>query len=203
MDIQINRKTIILILFFGSLWGFSEVVLGGILYKNSSIHHPDIFLSIIAFCILAVAYTSIRRNGITTSVASVAALFRAVNAGPFYCHLLAIFLLGVVFDLITLSIKTDRLNWLTGAFSAWLGYALFAFTITYVFRYHYWTVEGFQKVIRYIGKNGTFTALGSTLPVFLGYRIGKNIENILETRPKVAYGGVIGLTLCFWILAGL
>lgn len=196
------KKNMLLILFFGSLWGFSEVFLGQVLYSGN-FRYPSVFLSILALGVLGIAYKLLPKAGIPTLIAVVAALFRVVNAGPFFCHLLAIFLLGVGFDIATQLIRERKFSWLSGAISAWLGYALFGFTITYVFRYHYWIAFGFPKVIRYIGIDGTFAALGSVVSVWLGYHIGENIINFFKTKSKLAYIGTAGFTLSFWIVGAL
>ncbi len=196
------KKNMLLILFFGSLWGFSEVFLGGDLY-GLNIRYASVPLSILALGILGIAYTLIPKSGVPTLIAAIASLYRLVNAGPFYCHLLAIFLLGVGFDIATKLIRERKLIWLSGALSAWLGYALFGFTITYVFRYHYWIAFGFPKVIRYIGIEGTFAALGSVVSVWLGYHIGENIIRFFKTKSKLAYIGTAGFTLSFWIAGTL
>ncbi len=196
------KKNMLLILFFGSLWGFSEVFLGGDLY-GLNIRYTSVPLSILALGILGIAYTLIPKSGVPTLIAAIASLYRLVNAGPFYCHLLAIFLLGVGFDIATQLIRERKFSWLSGAISAWLGYALFGFTITYVFRYHYWIAFGFPKVIRYIGIDGTFAALGSVVSVWLGYHIGENIIRFFKTKSKLAYIGTAGFTLSFWIVGAL
>lgn len=196
------KKNILYILFFGSLWGFIEVFLGKTLY-NSNFIYPSIVLAILALGILGIAYTLIPKAGVPTLIAAVATLFRVVNAGPFFCHLLAIFLLGVGFDIAMQLIRERKLSWLSGALSAWLGYALFGFMITYVFRYYYWIAFGFPKVIRYIGIEGTFAAFGSAFSVWLGYIIGENIIKFFKTRPTLVYTGTIGFTLSFWVLGSL
>lgn len=162
--------------------------------------YPSVFPSILALGILGVAYTLIPRAGVPTLIAAIAALFGLVNAGPFFCHLLAIFLLGVAFDVVARVIRERNLSWLSGAASAWLGYVLFAFLITYVFRYHHWTAVGFPKVIRYIGIEGSLTALGSAFSVWLGYRIGERVIELFETKPRLAYAGATGFTVGLWIL---
>lgn len=196
------RRNLLTILFFGSLWGISEVFMGGFLY-SSNIHFPSVYLSIIALGILAIAYKLLPRKGIPTLIASISAIYRVVNAGPFFCHLLAIFLLGFGFDIIVYLLKEKKLDWIHGALSSWLGFALFGFTITYIFRYHYWIAYGLPKVLRYIGLEGSLTALGSTITVMLGYRAGENLTRLFKSKPKLVYTGTIGLVLLFWILGAL
>lgn len=197
-----NKRTIILVLFLGSLLGFSEVFLGNALYGND-FAHAGVILSIIALSILAISHTAINRRGIPTLIASIAVLFRMVNAGPFYCHLLAIFMLGAGFDLITSTLRKEKYAWLSGPLSAWLGYSLFAFSITYIFRYHYWTTGGITKVFRYIGISGSLVALGSLITVPLGYKLGNSTERFFELKTGFAYSGAIIMTVAIWIIGGI
>jgi len=196
------RRNLLNVLFFGSLWGLSEVFLGEYLYSNN-IQFTSVYLSIIALGILAIAYKLMPKFGIPTLIAAIAAIYRVVNAGPFFCHLLAIFLLGVGFDTALYLLKKMNLELLHGALSSYLGFALFAFTITYIFRYHYWIAYGLPKVLKYIGIEGSLTALGSTLTVILGYMLGKNLNRLFNSNPKLVYAGSIGFTLTFWILGGV
>ncbi|MFC1679119.1 hypothetical protein ACFL2T_02785 [Elusimicrobiota bacterium] len=196
------RRNVLLVLLFGSLWGLLEVSLGEALY-SANIPYSSVFLSILALGILGIAYTLIPMTGVPTLIAATAALFRIVNAGPSLCHLLGIFLLGVGFDIATRLIRERKLSWLSGAIGAWLGYALFAFLITYVFRYHHWTAVGFPKVIRHIGIDGSLAALGSAASVWLGYKIGDHIIEFMETKPRLVYAGATGFTLCFWLLGAI
>jgi hypothetical protein len=193
-----HKKEILSILFLGSLWGYFEVAIGGALY-GADVQYAGIFLSIIALGILGIASTLTSKLGSATIIATTASLFRLVNASPHYCHLLAIFLLGVGFDITTRMVKREK-PILVGISSAYIGYALFAFTITYLFRYHYWVSEGLPKVMRYIGVNGSLTAIGGSISVWLGYNLGKIVNNFFKAREKFAYTIEVGLILIIWTI---
>ena len=138
-----KKDYILGVLFFASLWGLSEAALGGYLYANK-FPHPSIPLTIIAFMIMTIAKIYLPQKSSSTAIGSVAMLYKFLNTPFFACHLLAIFLLGVSYDL-ALHLFRVKNRSLLGLFATYLGYALFAFTITYVFRYHYWIEGGILK----------------------------------------------------------
>ncbi len=191
-----SKKEILSVLLLGSLWGYFEIAVGGALY-GANIPYADVFLSIIALGLLGIASTAVSKVGSATIIAAIASLFRVVNTSPHYCHLLAIFLLGVAFDITMRMIKRKNPVFI-GALSAYMGYALFAFAITYIFRYHYWVSAGFPKVLRYVGINGSFTAIGGSISVWLGYNLGKVVNKFFKTREKLVYAIETGLILIIW-----
>jgi hypothetical protein len=149
------------ILFFSALWGASEAVLGGALYR-AHISHSSVPLTIIAFIILSIARVYLPQKGSSTLIASVAMLYKFLNAPFFACHLLAIFLLGFSYDLV-FSLFKVKSRALFGLAATYLGYILFALTITYVFRYHYWIEEGLSRILRYVGISGTMAGFGNAI----------------------------------------
>ena len=122
------------VLFFGSLWGVSEALFGGFLYARH-IAHASVPLTIIGFMILTIAREYLPQRGLLTLVGSVAMLYKFLNTPFFACHLLAIFLLGFSYDMVSSSSKIKN-KALFGVLTTYLGYILFALMITYVFRYH-------------------------------------------------------------------
>lgn len=191
------KRELIAILLFGSIWGLLEVSGGGALY-GANVPYSGVIISITAFAILGISYVFISKPGSFTLIAATACLFRFANAGPHYCHLLAIFSLGLGFDIVARMIRKEKPLWLSGALGTWIGYAIFALLITYVFRYHYWTAEGFPKVIRYIGINGSMAALGASITTLLGYNIGKTLKKASGKRKRLAYGLEIGIICMLW-----
>ncbi|MFZ2052833.1 MAG: hypothetical protein WAU81_01430 [Candidatus Aminicenantales bacterium] len=192
------------LIFFGSLWGINEVVTGEILFQNQ-VFLASVWLAAWAFFILAAARGIINKPGTSSAIAGIAAAFKLVNAPPFYCHLLAIILLGVGFDAAaTLLIKKGQksffLQGLAGILGAYGGFALFALIITYVIRYEYWIVGGTAKVINHILVDGSLAAAVSALLVPLGYKFGSSWWAILERHPRwSSLGAVAGLVL-LWTL---
>ena len=221
------------ILFFSALWGASEAVLGGALYR-AHIPHSSVPLTIIAFIILSIARVYLPQKGSSTLIASVAMLYKFLNAPFFACHLLAIFLLGFSYDLVFDLFKIHpylsppprggrikeggrvdsyalKNRALFGLAATYLGYILFALTITYVFRYHYWVEEGLPRILRYVGISGTMAGLGNALfvPVslYLAHALREKGVNPFELsksynclKPGLLTGSICLITVGLWIL---
>ena len=192
---------------FGSLWGLSEVAAGGILYAVE-IPSSSIFLAAWAFLILAVARCVVDRPGSSTVIGAVAMLFKLVNASPFICHLLGIFMLGLAFDIAaTLLGRSGRRfsfrNMLTGIVSAYGGYALFALSITYIVRYDIWVQGGWPKVAHHMFISGSIAALVAAVVVPIGYYLGAGSLSLQAKRPRWLYAGTMAGVALLWILGRL
>ncbi len=199
-----NMKNWAWILFFGSLWGISEVAGGGSLYAMD-VPHSSIFLSVWALFILAIARGLVNKPGSSTVIGGIAALFKLINAAPFICHLLGIFALGVAFDIfasLLLKKKTSRIvpAALTGAAGAYAGYSLFAILITYVIRYEFWVEGGITKVLNHIFFSGSIAAFISLFLVPAGFRIGMAGESVTAHKSRWVYAGTAAAVLFIWII---
>jgi hypothetical protein len=191
-------------LLFGSLWGLSEVAGGGILYAVE-VPSASILLAAWALFILAVARGFVNKPGSSTVIGAVAMLFKLVNASPFICHLLGIFMLGLAFDIAaTLLGRSERRlsfrNMLAGIVSAYGGYALFALSITYVIRYDIWAQGGWPKVAQHIFVSGSIAALVAAAVVPVGYTLGAGSLSLQSRRPRWLYAGTMAGVALLWIL---
>ncbi len=200
-----NLKDWAWLLFFGSLWGISEVVGGGFLY-NENVAYSSVWLSAWALLVLAIARGIINKPGSSTIIAGFAVIFKMANTSPFFCHLLGIFTLGLVFDLAAsflMKKEEKRLSrsMLSGVISAYGGYAFFALFITYIVRYEYWVTGGLSKVLNHIFVSGSLAALAALVVVPLGYWIGVNSESITSRRPEWTYAGTLAGIIVLWTLA--
>jgi hypothetical protein len=193
------------LLLFGSLWGAMEVVGGEVLYRNG-VPQASVFLTAWALFVLAVSRGVLNRPGTSSAVGALAALYKLANAAPFFCHLLGIFFVGLVFDVFaSLLLKQGRkAGWprasLSGALSAYSGNALFAVLLTFVARYKYWIGDGLAKFSRHILISGSFTALAACLLVPLGLRAGESGGAFVLRRPQAALAGAAALILVAWTL---
>ncbi len=199
-----GKKSWMWLLFFGSIWGISEVAGGGILY-GINISHSSIILAAFAFFILAIARGIINKPGSSVMIGTIAMLFKLINAGPFICHLLGIFMLGAAFDIFAsfLMKKETKISWrsiLTGSISAYSGYALFAFTITYIVQYKYWIAVGLPKVLNHIFASGSIAALLAAVVVPLGFMVGLKSESLSSRNPRWLYAGTLASIVIFWIV---
>lgn len=195
------------LLFFGSLWGISEVAGGGIL-SGMGIPRSSVLLSAWALFLLAAARGAVNRPGTSTLVGGIATAFKLINASPFICHLLAIFLLGVAFDMAaTLFMKKDprRIGSaaLTGAAAAWGGYTLFALIITYVIRYSFWVEAGWSRVSDHIFVGGVMAAVLAAVLAPLGARVGLGSGVFSRRRPAWSAAGALAGVAIFWFVGRL
>jgi hypothetical protein len=192
------------LLLFGSLWGLAEVGGGEVLYR-AGIPHASVFLTAWALFLLAASRGALNKPGTSTAVAAFAALYKLANAAPFFCHLLGIFFVGLVFDILaSLFLKQGRkAAWwkasLSGALTAYIGNALFAVLMTFVVRYKYWVEDGLVKFSRHILVSGSYTALAACAVVPLGLRLGEGGGVFVAKRPRTALAGAAALTLAAWI----
>ena len=199
-----NFKCWVWILLFGSLWGIGEVTAGGVLFRNT-VPYASVWLAAWALFVLAVGRGVLNKPGSSTVIGAFAVVFKLVNTAPFFCHLLAIFLLGLAFDIAsTFLMKHERRisyrSIVSGALSAYGGNALFALVITYIVRYEYWTVGGLMKVLHHIFVSGSLAALTAAVVVPLGYWIGVNQGTMAEHRPRWAYTGAFVALIILWTL---
>jgi hypothetical protein len=200
-----NGRNWLWLLLFGSLWGIVEVGGGEVLYR-AGIRQASVFLTAWALFVLAVSRGVLNRPGTSSAVGALAALYKLANAAPFFCHLLGIFFVGLVFDVFaSLLLKRGRkAGWarasLSGALSAYSGNALFAVLMTFVARYKYWVGDGLVKFSRHILISGSFTALAASLLVPLGLRVGESSGAFVLRRPRTAMAGAAALILVAWML---
>lgn len=195
------------VIMFGSLWGISETVGGDALY-SANIPLASVWLSSWALFLLAFARAQHNTPGTSSAIGTIAALFRLVNAGPFICHLLGIFLLGVAFDLAATFLLKDRgkkffRSGLTGFLGAYGGYAFFALIITYIVQYETWVAGGWPKVAEHIFLSGSITACISAFCVPLGYWLSQREKTSKAFHSKWATSSVLVLIFFLWIVGWL
>jgi hypothetical protein len=189
---------------FGSLWGFSEVFAGEFLYAHG-VPRASVWLTVFALFILAFARGLVNRPGSSTLIGTLAALFKLVNAAPFWCHLLGIVFVGLVFDLgASAWMKEGRRRRLpaalTGIITAYGGYTLFAVTITYIARYAPWVKGGLPRVMEHVLIGGSLAAVGGAFMVPLGYALGLRSETAAEHRRDWAFAGSLVVLVVLWTL---
>lgn len=195
------RKDYLLgILFFSSLWGASEAILDGFLYR-AHIPFASVPLTIIAFIILTIARNYFPQKGSSTFIASIAMLYKFLNTPFFACQLLAIFLLGLSFDLV-FSLFRIKSKALFGLITTYFGYILFSLTVTYIFRYHYWIEEGIPRILRYVGISGTLASLANLVAVPISFNFSQILKkraiNPFEFKSRLATGSLSLITLALW-----
>ncbi len=197
-----KKEWILAMLFFGSLWGVSEAVLGGVLYRNN-VPHASVLLSVIGFVVLTFAWVYFPRAGTGTVVAACAMLFKFLNTPFFACHLLGILLMGGCYDLFFGVFKIRR-RWLSALAATYLGYALFAMMITYLCAYAPWAKGGLPKVLGHVAIGGSLAALAGAVLVTWSFRAGERLKARLASpfapRFQWASGLISATTFALWAL---
>ena len=199
-----DGKNWALILMFGTVWGFSEVFAGEFLYAQE-VPRASVWLTAFAFIVLGVARGLVNRPGSSTLIGALAALFKLANAAPYWCHLLGIVFLGLVFDLGATAWMRRRPGRdlkaaLTGVVSAYGGYALFALAITYLARFDPWVEGGFPKILDHVFVGGSLAAAAGVVLVPVGFKLGLKSETAVEGRRDWAFGGSLIVLAILWTL---
>ncbi|HUS48374.1 MAG TPA: hypothetical protein VNA25_10420 [Phycisphaerae bacterium] len=204
------KKVMILgVVFFGTVWGASEVFLGEALYATG-FRYASVPLGVIALAVLSMARAYFPRRGTSTAIAACAALYKCLAmltslAGTplFACHLLGIVTLGLAYDA-ALSILGSRHRSVCAAAAAYVGYATFALLITYVFRYQPWVSGGLMKVLKHVGISGTLTAVGGAVVAPLSHRLVDGLRRAaprsFSLESRLAAGGIVAATAGLWVI---
>jgi len=192
------------LLFFASLWGLSEVVAGEGLY-TLNVPHSSVFLTVWALVILSLGRGFLNKPGSSTLMGCVAALYRMVNAAPFFCHIWGIVFIAMAFDLASsLLMKEGRKFFLrsslTGITSAYSGNALFALVMAWILRNEYWIAAGLPKVLDHIFISGSLAAAAASGVVPLGHWMGLKVDGLPGLRTRWAYSTLTLLVLGLWTL---
>ncbi len=164
---MMKRNTILAVLLCGSAWGFSEVFLGEALYRADVPFSSSVPLCAIGFVLL----TLMRRHAGAMGMASLVGLLAAgykfiamyshfIQTPVYICHVLAIVLLGVSYD-VCMRVMGDRSagrRAVAATAATYVGYFLFAVAITFVVRYENWLAGGWPKIIRHTLVSGSIAA---------------------------------------------
>jgi hypothetical protein len=189
------------VLFFSALWGISESVFGGVLY-STGVPCASALLTIIGLIILTFAGVYFEKIGMLTLIAALAMLYKFLNTPFFACHLLAILLTGICYDLFfgVFKIKNKALG---AAAAVYLSYISFALMITYVFQYDHWVQAPLTNMLSHIAASGSIAALGCAVVVPLSFRFGKRLKAKyampFELSLQPVPGSVFVLAAGLWI----
>ena len=199
-----NLKNWVWLLLFGTLWGIFEVFGGEILFRHDKVY-ASVWLTVWAFFLLAMARGVLNRPGTSTIIGVFAAGFRLVNASPFFCHLLAIVMLGMTFDVFaTVLLRHKRgviyRSILSGLLSVYAGRAIFGILATYIIRYERWTAGESETVFDHVFVYGSIAALMTVAAVPLGYWLGVNGMELEKRYPRLAFAGSLVLLFGLWTL---
>lgn len=106
---MIDRKFIAAIIVFGSLWGFSECIIGSLL-RDINLPAGAIMTGIFAIGLMTLSRSTFQQPGMQTGIGLVAGTLRFFNpfGGCFICSAIAIMAEGLLFDLIWTGFSLDQ-----------------------------------------------------------------------------------------------
>jgi len=197
-----KRDYILGVLFFSGLWGASEAILGDFLYRTD-FPFASVPLTIIAFIILTIAKGYLPQIGSAILIGSVAMLYKFLNTPFFSCHFLAIFLLGLSYDLV-FSFSRIKSKVVFGLLATYLGYIFFALAASYIFRFNYWLNETLSKIFSYVGRGGTLAALVNSVAVPISFKLSQALKrkaiNPFEFKSRLISGSVSLIVIMLWFI---
>jgi len=119
---MIERKFIVGIIVFGSLWGFAECIIGSLL-RDVNLPAGAIMTGVFAIGLMTLSRTTFRQPGMQTGIGLVAGGLRLFNpfGGCFICSAIAIMAEGLLFDLIWTGFSLDQKKTQTLTIQASLG----------------------------------------------------------------------------------
>lgn len=206
-----NLKIFVGILLFGSLWGFSEVIIGSAI---SDIGLPSgvIMTGVFAIIFLVLSRTIYRQPGMQFGMGLVAGSLRLFN--PFMgCHLcsaIAIMAEGAIFELIWYKISFDfnelkslimkSSMGIISAYFIYIGGYIVTQILTPIAAGANFYIENLIVFMPRILSSGLFAAIigGAVLPIVL---MAKDLKITLKDR--LYYPTTIGISiLCWFIVIG-
>jgi len=170
-----KKQHILAILFLSGVWGLSEALFGGWMYGAGMQLAPAVILTVAAMGIMAIAKVYVPIAGSAIAVAALAMLYKFLNQPFFACHLLAILLLGISFEVVY-ALTRGRYKPLIGLAATYTGFAVFAAMMILVFRYSWWTNPGWSKALNYVGVTGSIAAALSAVAVPLADLFARRLQ---------------------------
>jgi hypothetical protein len=106
---MVDRRFLVGIIVFGSLWGFAECIIGSLL-RDVNLPAGAIMTGVFAIGLMTLSRTTFRQPGMQTGIGLVAGALRFFNpfGGCFICSAIAIMAEGVLFDLIWTGFSLDN-----------------------------------------------------------------------------------------------
>lgn len=206
-----NMSRLIPVLFFGTLWGLSEVLLGNYFYAQE-IKGAAVILNVIAISVLAFSRFYVSFPGAAFLIGTVAMGFKVFHSPFFACHMLAIGIFGAGFDIAAwLLLRKEGAGLirkaLAGATAVYLGFALFGFIITFIVHYEYWLIDGspnMPKLLGFVFIAGSIVAAFGAVMTPLCMSLASKVQSLAEGKPilKPVYVNLamILVSLVFWIV---
>jgi hypothetical protein len=203
-----NMKLVAAVLVFGSLWGFSECIIGSML-RDANLPAGALMTGIFALGFMTFSRVSFRQPGMQAGMGLVAGALRIFNpfGGCFLCSAIAIMAEGMLFDLLwtgfsldqkkTLSIMDQASIGITASYIVYIGGYFVTQVLTPVFSSAGFYLENLVAFIPQILASGLLAALlgGITVPIVL--LVTKLDVSVKDT---LYYPATIGVSALCWII---
>lgn len=196
------------IIVFGSLWGFSECIIGSSL-RDANLPAGAIMSGVFAIVFMTMSRMLFRQRGMQLGMGLVAGALRLLNpfGGCFICSAIAIMAEGLIFEILWYKISLDlnelrlpKLSVSMGITSAYLIYVggyIVTQILTPVFSSAGFYLENLLVFIPQILASGLLAAIigGITVPAVLAT---KKLD--IAIRDRLYYPATIGISLVCWFV---
>jgi hypothetical protein len=196
------------IIVFGSLWGFSECIIGSSL-RDANLPAGAIMSGVFAIVFMTMSRMLFRQRGMQLGMGLVAGSLRLLNpfGGCFICSAIAIMAEGLIFEILWYKISPDlnelrlpKLSVSMGITSAYLIYVggyIVTQILTPVFSSAGFYLENLLVFIPQILASGLLAAIigGITVPAVLAT---KKLD--IAIRDRLYYPATIGISLVCWFV---
>jgi len=204
---MIDRKFIVGIIVFGSLWGFAECIIGSLL-RDVNLPAGAIMTGIFAIGLMTLSRTTFRQPGMQTGIGLVAGGLRLFNpfGGCFICSAIAIMAEGLLFDLIWTGFSLDQKKTqtltiqaslgITSAYLVYVGGYIVTQILTPVFSSAGFYIENLIVFIPQILASGLLAALlgVATVPVVFALK-----KTHITIQDRLYYPVTIGVSAFCWV----
>ncbi len=204
---MIDRKFIVGIIVFGSLWGFAECIIGSLL-RDVDLPAGAIMTGVFAIGLMTLSRTTFRQPGMQTGIGLVAGALRFFNpvGGCFICSAIAIMAEGFLFDLIWTGFSLDEKKTpsltiqtslgITSAYLVYVGGYIITQILTPVFSSAGFYIENLLVFIPQILANGLLAALlgVATVPLLFSLR-----KLHIVIQDQLYYPVSIGISVICWV----
>jgi hypothetical protein len=196
------------ILLFGSLWGFSEVILGSMI-SEAGYPSGGLMTGLFAIPLLVLSRMMYKQPGMQLGIGLVAGSLRMFNpfVGCHICSAIAIMAEGALFELIFIAISTDfkELKSLTmqsslgiiSAYIVFVGGYIVTQTLTPIVAGAGFYLENLIAFMPKILATGILPALIGTITVPLAISV-KRLD--ISMKDKMYYPAAAGISLFCWLI---
>lgn len=203
-----NLKLLAGVLLFGSLWGFSEVIIGSAIH-NIGLPTGAIMTGVFAIFFLVSSRMIYRQPGMQLGIGVVAGVLRIFNpfVGCHLCSAIAIMAESAIFELVWYKISFDFSELKTvimqssmgiiSAYFIYIGGYIITQILTPIVAGANFYIENLVVFMPNILASGLIAALigGAVLPITL---LAKKVD--IKVKDRIYYPTVIGVSLICWFI---